>query len=124
MIFQPHLYSRTRDFAVEFAHALAPADHVVLLDVYGAREAPVDGISSALIGDPLRELQGERSVLVGPGREDAVAAVARSARPGDLVLVVGAGDVTGLAPLLVQALSRAASATSTDSSTTSDGGAR
>jgi len=72
----------------------------------------------------LRELQGERSVLVGPGREDAVAAVARSARPGDLVLVVGAGDVTGLAPLLVQALSRAASATSTDSSTTSDGGAR
>ena len=124
VIFQPHLYSRTRDFAVEFAHALAPADHVVLLDVYGAREAPVDGISSALIGDPLRELQGERSVLVGPGREDAVAAVARSARPGDLVLVVGAGDVTGLAPLLVQALSRAASATSTDSSTTSDGGAR
>ena len=64
VIFQPHLYSRTRDFAVEFAHALAPADHVVLLDVYGAREAPVDGISSALIGDPLRELQGERSCLL------------------------------------------------------------
>ena len=54
VVFQPHLYSRTRDFAAEFARALAPADQVVLLDVYGAREQPVEGVTSALVGDPLR----------------------------------------------------------------------
>ena len=100
----------------------------MLLDVYGAREAPVDGISSGLIGDPLRELPGERSVLVGPSREDAVAAVAQRARPGDLVLVVGAGDVTALAPLVVDALAGARTATdhrtTPDYRTTTDGGSR
>ena len=104
VIFQPHLYTRTRDFAAEFAAALAPADQVVLLDVYGAREAPVEGISSSLIGDPLVALPGERTVLVGTARDDAVAAVAAAAAPGDLVLVVGAGDVTALAPLVLAAL--------------------
>jgi UDP-N-acetylmuramate--alanine ligase len=104
VVFQPHLYSRTRDFAAEFATALAPADQVVLLDVYGAREQPMAGVSSALIGDPLRERPGERSVLVGPSRDDAVAALADAARPGDLLLTVGAGDVTALAPLVVEAL--------------------
>ena len=83
---------------------LAPADQVVLLDVYGAREAPVEGISSSLIGDPLVALPGERTVLVGTARDDAVAAVAAAAAPGDLVLVVGAGDVTALAPLVLAAL--------------------
>jgi UDP-N-acetylmuramate--alanine ligase len=104
VVFQPHLYSRTRDFATDFARALAPADQVLLLDVYGARENPVEGVTSALIGDPLRALPGQRTVLVGPSRQEAVAALAEAARPGDLLLTVGAGDVTALAPLLVQAL--------------------
>ena len=104
VVFQPHLYSRTRDFAAEFAAALAPADQVVILDVYGAREQPMEGVSSALVGDPLRALPGSRTVLVGPTREQAVAALVDAARPGDLLLTVGAGDVTALAPLLVQAL--------------------
>jgi UDP-N-acetylmuramate--alanine ligase len=104
VVFQPHLYSRTRDFAEQFAAALAPAEQVVLLDVYGAREQPMAGVGSALIGDPLRKLPGERAVLVGPTRDDAVAALVEAARPGDLLLTVGAGDVTALAPLIVQAL--------------------
>jgi UDP-N-acetylmuramate--alanine ligase len=104
VVFQPHLYSRTRDFAAEFAQALAPADQVVLLDVYGAREEPVEGVDSALIGNPLRRLPGRRSLLVGPSRADAVAVVANAAGPGDLVLLVGAGDVTALAPNLLEAL--------------------
>ena len=104
VVFQPHLYSRTRDFAAEFAAALAPADQVVILDVYGAREQPIDGVSSTLVGDPLRTLPGSRSVLVGPTREQAVAALVDAAGPGDLLLTVGAGDVTALAPLIVQAL--------------------
>ncbi len=98
LVFQPHLYSRTRDFAAEFAAALAPADQVVLLDVYGAREEPAAGVTSALIGDPLRELPGERQVDVGLDRLAAVALLVASAGPGDLVLTVGAGDVTALAP--------------------------
>ena len=104
VVFQPHLYSRTRDFAADFARALAPADQVVLLDVYGAREQPMPGVTSALIGDPLRGLPGERTVLVAPGREQAVSALVDAARPGDLVLTVGAGDVTAVAPLVVAAL--------------------
>ncbi|QIM22972.1 UDP-N-acetylmuramate--L-alanine ligase [Phycicoccus sp. HDW14] len=104
VVFQPHLYSRTRDFAGEFAKALAPADHVVLLDVYGAREAPVPGVSSALIGDPLVELPGRRRVDVGLGREAAVATLVAAAAPGDLVLTVGAGDVTALGAPLLDAL--------------------
>ena len=112
--------------------------HVVLLDVYGAREAPMDGISSALVGDPLRELPGERTVVVGASPAEAVAEVVAAARPGDLVLTVGAGDVTRLGPLLLDALAAltakgaAGSATErglTDStdptgSTDPDGGAR
>jgi UDP-N-acetylmuramate--alanine ligase len=104
VVFQPHLYSRTRDFAEEFAAALAPADHVVLLEVYGAREQPMPGVTSALIGDPLVELPGRRRVDVGTGRDAAVATLAAAASPGDLVLTVGAGDVTALAAPLLEAL--------------------
>lgn len=104
VVFQPHLYTRTRDFAAQFAAGLAPADDVVLLDVYGAREAPVEGITSALVGDLLRDLPGERTVAVGLSPEDAVAHVVAAARPGDLVLTVGAGDVTRLGPLLLEGL--------------------
>ncbi|GAA4406467.1 UDP-N-acetylmuramate--L-alanine ligase [Fodinibacter luteus] len=108
VVFQPHLYSRTRDFAADFARALAPADQVVILDVYGAREAPLDGVTSALVGDPLADLPGERTVVVGATRDEAVAAVVGAARPGDLVLTVGAGDVTALAPLVLEGLRRRA----------------
>ena len=104
VVFQPHLYSRTRDFAQEFARALAPADTVVLLDVYGAREQPVEGITSSLIGDPLTDLPGERRVVVGASPDDAVAALVATAGPGDLELTVGAGDVTRLAPRVLEAL--------------------
>ncbi|MBM6404116.1 UDP-N-acetylmuramate--L-alanine ligase [Phycicoccus sp. CSK15P-2] len=104
VVFQPHLYSRTRDFAEGFAAALAPAHHVVLLDVYGAREAPMPGVSSALVGDPLRDLPGERLVEVGLTAPVAVATLAEAARPGDLVLTVGAGDVTALGAPLLDAL--------------------
>jgi UDP-N-acetylmuramate--alanine ligase len=61
-------------------------------------------VSSTLVGDPLRALPGSRTVLVSPSREQAVEALVDAARPGDLLLTVGAGDVTALAPLLVQAL--------------------
>jgi len=104
--FQPHLYSRTRDFAQGFAAGLAPADTVVLLDVYGAREQPMDGITSELIAAPLRDLPGTRTVAVGGTFDDVADALSALAAPGDLVLTVGAGDVTDLAGLVLDSLDR------------------
>jgi len=98
VLFQPHLYSRTRTFAAEFAAALSAADEVVVTDVYAAREDPVPGVDGSLITG---RAEGARYV---PGREDAAAAVAGLARPGDLVLTMGAGDVTELGPRILRLL--------------------
>lgn len=102
--FQPHLYSRTRDFAQGFAEGLAAADTVVLLDVYGAREQPMEGITSEVIAAPLRALPGKRTVSVGGSFESVAAGLASVATEGDLVLTVGAGDVTELAGQVLAAL--------------------
>jgi UDP-N-acetylmuramate--alanine ligase len=98
VLFQPHLYSRTRIFADGFAAALQDAATVVVLDVYGAREDPEPGVTGALVADLV---PGARFV---PDRAEAVALLARAARPGDLVLTVGAGDVTELGPGVLAAL--------------------
>lgn len=103
VVFQPHLYSRTRDFAQAFAAGLAPADEVLLLDIYGAREDPMAGVSSHLIADPLT--QAGRSARV-VDEQSAIDAVVAGAQPGDLVLTVGAGDITHLGPRLLEALAR------------------
>lgn len=103
VVFQPHLYSRTRDFAQAFAAGLAPADEVLLLDIYGAREDPMSGITSQLIADPLT--QAGRSARV-VDEEIAIDAIVAAAQPGDLVLTVGAGDITHLGPRLLEALAR------------------
>ncbi len=104
VVFQPHLYSRTRDFAAEFAQALSPADVVVLMDIYGAREDPVPGVSSELIAVPLRDLAPESEVVHLSSWSAVADAVADRAREGDLVLTVGAGDVTMLGPEILRAL--------------------
>lgn len=101
-IFQPHLYSRTVDFAQRFAQALAPADEVVMLDIYGAREQPMDGVSSDLIADPLRA--AGHSVHRSADFDATVEQVRRLARPGDVVMTIGAGDVTVLAARVSRAL--------------------
>ncbi|MDR0783837.1 MAG: UDP-N-acetylmuramate--L-alanine ligase [Propionibacteriaceae bacterium] len=100
--FQPHLYTRTRDFATEFAQALAAADEVVVLDVYPAREDPIAGVSGELIVDALKSFTG--SVHYVPRLEDAPAALEPLAGPGDLVLTLGAGSVTAVGPLLLRLL--------------------
>jgi UDP-N-acetylmuramate--alanine ligase len=105
VVFQPHLYSRTRHLAHELAHALAAADVVAVTAVYAAREEPLPGVDGKLVVD---ELTGERPgmpVAWAPELEDAVRFLARRARPGDLVLTIGAGDVERAGPLLLQELS-------------------
>ena len=101
VLFQPHLFSRTRTFATEFGAALDLADSVVVTDVYAAREDPDPSVTGALIVD--RVPTPGKARFVGD-RHAAAAAVAAAARPGDLLLTVGAGDVTELAPEILAAL--------------------
>ncbi|MEU4403281.1 UDP-N-acetylmuramate--L-alanine ligase [Streptosporangium sp. NPDC023963] len=101
-VFQPHLYSRTRFFADEFGAALGLADEAIVLDVYGAREDPEPGVSGALVAGKV-PLPAER-VAYAPHRDGVPALVAGRARPGDIVLTMGAGDVTELGPRIVAEL--------------------
>ena len=104
VVFQPHLYSRTRDFAPEFAIALGPADEVVLLEVYAAREDPIVGVSSGLIIDRMSGRGPARPAVEEPDFEAALEHVLAVARPGDIVMTIGAGDVTTLAPRIAAGL--------------------
>ncbi|MGW0802937.1 UDP-N-acetylmuramate--L-alanine ligase [Nonomuraea sp. NPDC002799] len=102
-VFQPHLYSRTRFFADEFGAALGLADEAIVLDVYGAREDPEPGVSGALVAGRVPLPAGQ--VSYAPDRALVPALVAERARPGDIVLTMGAGDVTELGPQIVARLS-------------------
>jgi UDP-N-acetylmuramate--alanine ligase len=91
VLFQPHLYSRTRHLAPAFAAALAGADDIAVTDVYPAREAPIPGVTGKLIVDALSD--AGRLPAWTPTVEEGVAYVLGRARPGDVVLVAGAGDI-------------------------------
>jgi UDP-N-acetylmuramate--alanine ligase len=101
-IFQPHLYSRTRFFAAEFGEALGLADEAIVLDVYGAREDPEPGVSGALVAGKVALPPGQ--VVYAADRTAVPSMVADRARPGDIVLTMGAGDVTELGPRIVAEL--------------------
>jgi UDP-N-acetylmuramate--alanine ligase len=96
-VFQPHLYSRTRIFAAEFGAALGLADEVVLLDVYAAREDPEPGVTGRLVADAV---PGGAAHYVAEFA-DVPKVVAALAAPGDLVLTMGAGDITRMGPLVL-----------------------
>lgn len=98
VLFQPHLFSRTREFAREFAAALDLADTALVLDIYPAREDPIPGVTSQLITGHMAG--GGRLVAAG----EAVALIADAAREGDIVLTAGAGDVTAYGARIVEAL--------------------
>ncbi len=102
--FQPHLYSRTQEFAAEFADALSLADACVVLDIYGAREAPVEGVTSRLITE---RIAGGTEVRLEPDFSAAPQAVAALTRPGDMVFTMGAGSVTLLADEILAVLAEA-----------------
>jgi UDP-N-acetylmuramate--alanine ligase len=100
--FQPHLYSRTQEFAEGFGRALGLADDVVVMDVYGAREDPVPGVTGAMVADAVPLPAGR--VLFEPSWSAAAPALAARARPGDLVMTMGAGDVSMVGPEVLAAL--------------------
>ncbi|MGX1853805.1 UDP-N-acetylmuramate--L-alanine ligase [Streptomyces sp. NPDC055299] len=102
VVFQPHLFSRTQELGTEMGQALALADASVVLDIYPAREDPIPGVTSALIIDAARAAGAD----VTPESDHAAVpdVVAGMAKPGDLVLTMGAGDVTDLGPAILSRL--------------------
>ncbi|MFI9585778.1 UDP-N-acetylmuramate--L-alanine ligase [Streptomyces sp. NPDC052236] len=102
VVFQPHLFSRTQELSTEMGQALALADASVVLDIYPAREDPIPGVTSALIIDAARAAGAEVTAVHDKAAVPDV--VAGMAKPGDLVLTMGAGDVTDLGPLILDRL--------------------
>lgn len=100
VVFQPHLYSRTQHAAAGLASALEGADRALVLDVYGAREQPVEGVTGRLITD--RITSGNATFT--PTADDALAVLVDEVRAGDLVVTVGAGDITQLGQRVLDAL--------------------
>jgi UDP-N-acetylmuramate--alanine ligase len=109
-VFQPHLYSRTRFFADEFGAALGLADVVVVMDVYGAREDPEPGVTGRLVADRVPggpdgpDGRDAPEVIYAPVWDDVPATVAELVRAGDVIITLGAGDVTRLGPLILDRL--------------------
>jgi len=104
VLFQPHLYSRTRHLAHDIAAALASADVVAVTEIYRAREEPIEGVSGKLVVDALAETRPGMPVGWTPTVEEAAMFLARRARHGDVALTVGAGDVDRAVPLLLEQL--------------------
>ena len=104
VLFQPHLYSRTRYLAHGFARALANAHAVCVTDIYPAREQPIPGVTGRLVVEELAALRPGMRIGWAPEPERAARLVAGWARPGDAVLTLGAGDVDRVAPLLLELL--------------------
>jgi UDP-N-acetylmuramate--alanine ligase len=102
--FQPHLYSRTRHLAHEFAQSLAAADAVCVTEIYAAREEPIDGVSGKLVVDAFTEARPGAPIGWTPELDDAVDFVAMRASPGDVALTIGAGDIDRVARRLVEVL--------------------
>lgn len=100
VIFQPHRYSRTKAFAGEFAVVLDAADRAIVLEVYAASEKPIEGVTSKLITSKMKK--GEYI----PNFVEVTDSVIEMAQPGDVIMTLGAGDVSSLAPIIVDGLTR------------------
>jgi UDP-N-acetylmuramate--alanine ligase len=104
VLFQPHLFSRTRHLARELAASLAAADVVAVTDIYPAREQPVPGVTGKLVVDALAELRPGMPVAWTPTVEQGAAFVAAAVRQGDRAVTIGAGDVDRAADLVLEAI--------------------
>ncbi len=103
-VFQPHRYTRTADLGSEFGGPLAGADRVLVTDVYSAGEAAIPGVSGRIVAEAVSASGG--SVRYVPSLAEVAGLLAESVAPGDLVLLLGAGDITGIAEPLLEALER------------------
>jgi UDP-N-acetylmuramate--alanine ligase len=100
VIFQPHRYTRTVAFAQRFADSLSMADRIVVLEIYAASEKPIAGVTSKMI----TELMDNGEYI--PNFIEVTDSVIDSAQPGDVIITLGAGDVSSLGPIIVDGLIR------------------
>jgi len=103
VVFQPHLFSRTRDFVDQFARVLAEADHCILTAIYPAREAPIEGVTSDLIRKAAARNGDNHFTYVGT-KENALDEIDRIVKPGDLVMTIGAGSITHIRQQILERL--------------------
>ncbi len=101
-VFQPHLYSRTRDFYKDFARELSAADEIILMDIYPAREKPIQGITSELICNEIRKMGGNVSLI--SENEKIIDKLMSDIKPGDNIVFQGAGSITDLCSEFVNKL--------------------
>ncbi|MEU5100278.1 UDP-N-acetylmuramate--L-alanine ligase [Streptomyces sp. NPDC020996] len=104
VVFQPHLFSRTQELGTEMGRALTLADASVVLDIYPAREDPLPGVTSELIIEAARAAGAD--VTAVHDKDEVPSVIAGMVKPGDLVLTMGAGDVTDLGPRILDRLSQ------------------
>ncbi|MGV8082487.1 MAG: UDP-N-acetylmuramate--L-alanine ligase [Coriobacteriia bacterium] len=107
VLFQPHRYTRTEALAEEFGDALAHAERIALMDVYSAGEAPIPGISGKTVLEAVLTRHPRAQAAYLPHRSEVVSYLATQVRKGDIVLTMGAGDVTAIGPELLRALTKA-----------------
>ena len=100
VIFQPHRYSRTKTFLDKFAKSLSVADQTWLLEIYAASEQPISGVTSEKIANQLPNGKFEPNFLA------VTESVVAEAKPGDVIITLGAGDVSSLGPVILEALDR------------------
>jgi UDP-N-acetylmuramate--alanine ligase len=103
VLFQPHRYTRTRDLMEDFAGAFGDADAVQVLDIYAASEQPIEGITGETLAAAIQAKNGGR-VVYAASMAEAVERLAEDARPGEMILTLGAGSVSQAGPLLLEAL--------------------
>jgi UDP-N-acetylmuramate--alanine ligase len=103
VVFQPHRYTRTRDMMDDFTTAFADADSLYLLDIYAASERPIAGVTAKALAGRINQ-SGKRHAQYLPSFADAVAAVSSQAQSGDVILTMGAGNVSQLGPLILEKL--------------------
>lgn len=104
VVFQPHRYSRTQALAEQFGHAFDKADSLIVMDVFPAGEMPVPGVSGKTVASAVEQAGTVDRVRYVPGRADIASAIAEEVRPGDLLITMGAGDVTMVGPEFIEAM--------------------
>lgn len=102
VIFQPHTYSRTKTLLDDFSQALSNFDHIIIADIYAARETNTYGVSSKDIVDRINSTRGASHSEYIPDFNDIVSYVKTHAKPNDIVLTLGAGNVTDIGPMILE----------------------
>jgi UDP-N-acetylmuramate--alanine ligase len=104
-VFQPHRYTRTKLLLEEFGRSFDLADYIIITDIYSANEPPIEGIDARCVSDKIKEYSPHKQVNFLP-KEEIAAHISKIIKPDDLVITLGAGDITKICDELVERLTR------------------